>query len=116
MAREAEEARIAEERRRQEAAATRARETQMLNERSRYESLIRDALHGAWYPPSSAREGMSVVLRLTLLPSGELQSVDVVESSGNRAFDNSAISAARAINRYPICLLYPTDPADEQEG
>ena len=102
MAREAEEARLAEERRRQEAAAARARETQMQNERQRYMSLIGQAIEDQWYPPSSAREGMNVVLRLTLLPNGELQSVEVVQSSGNQAFDNSAISAARALREYPI--------------
>lgn len=102
MAREAEQARQAEQRRREEAAAARARQTEMLNERSRYASLIQQALTNQWRAPASAREGMKVELRLTLLPTGELQSVEVVESSGNRAFDNSALSAARAINRYPI--------------
>jgi colicin import membrane protein len=45
---------------------------------------------------------MSTTLQITLLPTGELASVTVVSGSGNTAFDNSALSAATAVGRYPV--------------
>lgn len=101
----AEEARRAEEAealRRQQAAAAKAREAQMLSETEKYQALIRERLTRAWYPPSSATEEMTARLQITLLPTGELAGVKLVASSGNTAFDNSTLSAVRSLDRYPV--------------
>lgn len=74
----------------------------MQSESDKYQALIRERLKQAWYPPSSANENMTARLQITLLPTGELASVKLVGSSGNTAFDNSALSAVRSLNRYPI--------------
>lgn len=74
----------------------------MLTESEKYQALIRERLSQAWYPPSSATEEMTARLQITLLPTGELAGVKLVSSSGNTAFDNSALSAVRSLSRYPI--------------
>lgn len=48
-----------------------------------------------WSRPPSARQGMQVELRISLVPSGELVDISVVRSSGNTAFDRSAELAVR---------------------
>lgn len=67
----------------------------------RFMSLIRSKIEGRWrIPPKS--QGLSVTLRLALLPTGELVSVSVTKSSGNSAFDRSAEHAATSIATYPV--------------
>ncbi|WP_298634303.1 energy transducer TonB [uncultured Umboniibacter sp.] len=46
-----------------------------------------------WSRPPSARNGMEVLVRVQFLPNGEVLAATVVESSGDVAFDRSAISA-----------------------
>lgn len=48
-----------------------------------------------WSRPPSARQGMQVELRISLVPSGELVDISIVRSSGNSAFDRSAELAVR---------------------
>lgn len=74
----------------------------MLSESEKYQAMIREKLSQAWFPPSSATEEMTVRLQITLLPTGELVSVKVMASSGNTAFDNSALGAVKSLNRYPV--------------
>ncbi|MDY6798836.1 MAG: cell envelope integrity protein TolA, partial [Pseudomonadota bacterium] len=102
LAEQAREAEQAEARRQQEAAAARAREARMASESEKYQALIRERLSREWYPPPSATEDMTTRLRITLLPTGELSQVDLLESSGNSAFDNSARRAVRSLQRYPV--------------
>ena len=102
LAEEADRQREAEARQQREAAAARAREAQMMSESQKYQALIRERLGQVWYPPSSATEKMIARLQITLLPTGELQSVKLVSSSGNTAFDNSALGAVKSLSRYPI--------------
>ena len=60
-----------------------------------YIGLISARIQRYWNRPPSARNNMVVVLSIRLLPSGELVSVNVVNSSGNAAFDRSAEEAVR---------------------
>ena len=62
---------------------------------------IRAAIEDNWSRPPSARRDMEVVLRLQLIPTGEVVSVTVVKSSGNEAFDTSAINAVKKAGRFP---------------
>ncbi|HCW91425.1 MAG TPA: cell envelope integrity protein TolA, partial [Marinobacter sp.] len=80
----------------------RAREARMASESEKYQALIRERLSREWYPPPSATEDMTTRLRITLLPTGELSQVDLLESSGNSAFDNSARRAVQSLQRYPV--------------
>ena len=66
-----------------------------------YTDSIRAAIEDNWSRPPSARRDMEVVLRLQLIPTGEVVSVSVVKSSGNEAFDTSAINAVKKAERFP---------------
>jgi len=48
-----------------------------------------------WSRPPSARRGMEAILRVSLVPTGGLSSVEVIESSGDNAFDRSATLAVQ---------------------
>jgi len=55
-----------------------------------------------WSRPPSARNGMQALLKVYLVPTGEVVDVAVVESSGNEAFDRSAILAVRKSERFVV--------------
>lgn len=72
-----------------------------LTEVERFMALIKSRIENVWrIPPKS--DGLAVSLRIRLLPTGEWQSVEVIKSSGNTAFDQSAVLAAKSVNRYPV--------------
>lgn len=60
-----------------------------------------------WSRPPSARNGMSARLLVELIPTGEVIAVEVVEGSGNSAFDQSAEQAVRQTRRFVV----PSDNA-----
>lgn len=55
-----------------------------------------------WSRPPSARNGMSAKLQVELIPTGEVAAVNIVESSGNAAFDRSAEQAVRKARRFEV--------------
>jgi len=106
VAREQEEQRqreLAEQQRQRELdAAERARrqeEAQAAAARTEFEvvqsgvALIQQFVQEVWSRPPSARNGMRAVLRINLLPTGEVTDVAIIESSGDPAFDRSAENA-----------------------
>ena len=66
-----------------------------------YAALIRQTVMNYWSRPPSARNGMEVLLALQLIPTGEVVSVTVVKSSGNNAFDRSALNAVQKAGQFP---------------
>ena len=60
-----------------------------------------------WSRPPSARNGMQAILRVFLVPTGELVDVQIAESSGNTAFDRSAMVAVEKVSRFSV----PDQPA-----
>lgn len=65
-----------------------------------YVNVIADRIENNWSRPPSARSGMMVVLAIQLVPTGQVVDVTVVESSGNSAFDRSAVQAVKRIDRF----------------
>ena len=65
-----------------------------------YEGLIRQRVMESWHIPLSARNGMKAVLNVNLLPTGEVINVAVVNSSGDEAFDRSAVQAVRRAEKF----------------
>ncbi len=57
------------------------------------EALIKTYVEQNWSRPPTARKGMQAVLKIELLPTGEVKSVTIVESSTDKAFDRSAEQA-----------------------
>jgi colicin import membrane protein len=62
---------------------------------------IQAAVVNRWTRPPSARNGMVAVLSIQLVPTGEVVGVGVLESSGNSAFDRSAMTAVERVARFP---------------
>jgi TonB family protein len=54
-----------------------------------------------WRRPPSARNGMEVLLIISLVPTGEVVGISVSSSSGSTAFDRSAIAAVERVTRFP---------------
>ena len=67
-----------------------------------YASQIQRDIVQNWSRPPSARNGMEALLRVFLVPTGEVVNVVVEESSGNDAFDRSALLAVRKIERFQV--------------
>ena len=66
-----------------------------------YMGLIKQLVENNWSRPPSARNGMEVLLEIHLLPNGRIVQVDVVQSSGNSAFDRSAVIAVEKTEQIP---------------
>lgn len=66
-----------------------------------YMDVIQSAVERAWSRPPSARTGMRAVLSLSLIPTCEVVDVAVVTSSGNDAFDRSAVAAVKRVGAFP---------------
>lgn len=62
-----------------------------------YSAIIRSRIEQNWNKPPSARKDMKCVLRINLVPTGRVISVTVLTSSGNDAFDRSALQAVKQV-------------------
>lgn len=67
-----------------------------------YANVIKDQIERSWSRPPSARNGMSCLLSIQLIPSGEVVNVTVVRRSGNSAFDLSAEQAVRRAGKFEV--------------
>ena len=73
---------------------------------------INNVIIRLWNRPQSAPEGATAVVRIRLLPSGRVDGVEVIQSSGNAVFDRSAEQAVWKANAFPkIAEIYETSPA-----
>jgi len=54
----------------------------------------------AWRIPSTARNGMSAVVAINLFPSGEIDQAYIDTSSGDEAYDRSALQAAYRVGKF----------------
>jgi len=83
------------------AAQSSAAQEYELTEIEKYYFLIRQKIESRWHvPPKSS--GLSLLLRIQLLPTGELSGVKVVESSGSKSFDKSAENAVKSVRLFPV--------------
>jgi colicin import membrane protein len=65
-------------------------------------AAIKNALSANWRRPPSARNGMEVLLQIRLLPGGDVLSVSVLKSSGDKALDASAVAAVENASPLPV--------------
>jgi TolA protein len=93
---------VAEEEQAAEATATAAEMA------ASYASLIQQTVINYWSRPPSARNGMEALLAIQLIPTGEVVSVSVLKSSGNTAFDRSAINAVEKAGSFPELQKLPS--------
>lgn len=73
-----------------------------------YVALIARTVEDNWSRPPSARNGMEAELALQLIPTGEVVNVTLSRSSGNGAFDRSAINAVQKAGRFPELQNVPS--------
>lgn len=71
-----------------------------------YVAAIVGRIERNWSRPPSASNDMQAELRIGLVPTGEVVSVDIIDSSGNPAFDRSAETAVRRAAPFEV----PDDP------
>jgi colicin import membrane protein len=71
-------------------------------------SLIQRTVVNYWSRPPSARNGMECELSIQLIPTGEVVNVILVRSSGNSAFDSSAINAVQKAGAFPELQNLPS--------
>ncbi len=71
-----------------------------VEEISYYSNLIRDQVIINWKQPSSAKKGMSAEILITLVPTGEIVQVKLTKTSGNQAFDGSALNAVQKVSKF----------------
>jgi protein TonB len=70
-----------------------------------YLGSLRQRIHEALrYPPAARRRGLtgSVTLELTILPSGVIRDVAVVQSSSHAILDEAALDTVRALRAQPF--------------
>jgi colicin import membrane protein len=93
------------EQRERAAAAARAAQRQAeefeQGEVSRFKSLIKSRVEAGWKkPPESSK--LMVLLQIRLFPNGEVEDVQIVESSGVPAFDRSAMNEVKRNRKFPV--------------
>ena len=78
-----------------------------------YSSLIIKSIQSAWRKPINIQDGLVCDLRLSINKNGRIVNVNLIRSSGNLRFDNSALKAVQRAETFS-CLLYtspsPRDP------
>lgn len=74
-----------------------------------YVALMAQRIERNWSRPPSARTGMQCELRIQLVPTGQVVSVTVTRSSGNAAFDRSAVAAVERVGRFEELQKVPSD-------
>ena len=67
-----------------------------------YVAQIQREIIQNWSRPPSARNGMEALLRVILVPTGEVVDVQLEKSSGNEAFDRSAMLSVRKVRRFMV--------------
>lgn len=78
-------------------------------ERFKYVQIIARRISENWHRPPSARRNMRTLLKITLTHAGKVQNVQIVDTSGNRAFDLSAEEATLKSEFPEIQELSPSE-------
>tara|TARA_B100000073_G_scaffold347250_1_gene360980 strand:+ start:986 stop:1249 length:264 start_codon:yes stop_codon:yes gene_type:complete len=62
--------------------------------------MIIQALQSAWRKPINTQDGLVCDLRISLNSNGRVISVNLIKSSGNIRFDNSALKAVQRVETF----------------
>ena len=109
----AEEARKAEEKRREEAEAKRRAEKQLAQTRAdaanalgALKDRIAAAVESVWRRPAGSSSGLTALIRVRVARDGAVTFARVAKSSGDRLFDESAVIAVQRASPLP----FPAEP------
>lgn len=73
------------------------------------DSLLVERISSNWHRPASAKDGMQVTIEIEMGRKGVIKQVRVHQSSGNKAFDTSAVKAIQDVKAIPEIASLPTD-------
>lgn len=74
-----------------------------------YEQMIAERVRQNWSRPPSARNGMTTVLEIQMLPTGQVVGTRIVKSSGDSAFDRAAEQAVKRVDRFEEVKNIPSN-------
>ena len=66
----------------------------------RYSYLIQKQVRENWKRPKNINQSLKTEIQINLVPTGEILSASVTKSSGNKAFDESAMSAILKVKSF----------------
>ena len=72
------------------------------SEVAKFKGMIRNQITRNWIFPASYQKGMKCKVLVRLIPSGDVVSVRILQSSGNDAFDRSVEQAVRKASPLPV--------------
>lgn len=70
------------------------------NEINEFSKQIINLIESAWLKPKNIQDGLVCDLRISINKNGRIASVDLIRSSGNIRFDNSAIKAVYRVESF----------------
>lgn len=91
-----------EEKQRQEEAAQKERAKYVQSEVDKYTDMIKGDITRNWIFPASYQKGMKCKILVRLIPSGDVVSFSIIQSSGNSAFDHSVEMAVQKASPLPV--------------
>ncbi|WP_143729257.1 cell envelope integrity protein TolA [Microbulbifer sp. GL-2] len=62
---------------------------------------IKQQIEAVWSRPPSARNGMTIRVKINFVPTGRVVAANIVEGSGNAALDRSVLTAIRKVEVFP---------------
>ena len=76
------------------------------------QDYINSLVKRRWHIPGTARDGIKAIVRIRLSPTGRVEGAEIIESSGNVAFDRSAEQAVWRTGNFPkVADIYEASPA-----
>ena len=82
------------------------KEDQIISEKSEqnqineFSNLMIKFIQSAWIKPQNIQDGLICDLRMTINKNGRIINIDLIKSSGNIRFDNSAINAVKRVETF----------------
>ena len=77
------------------------------NQVNLYSSLIIESIQSAWRKPINIQDSLVCNLRLSINKNGRVVNVNLIKSSGNIRFDNSAIKAVQRVETFEFFNKIP---------
>ena len=74
---------------------------------SEFSGLIIQAIQSAWIKPKNIQDGLICDLRMSINKNGRVIKVDLIKSSGNIRFDNSALRAISRVETFSFFNKIP---------
>ena len=74
-----------------------------------FSSLIIQSMQSAWRKPMNIQNGLICDIRLTINKNGRVVNSNLIKSSGNIRFDNSALMAVERIETFNFFNRIPTN-------